>query len=421
VSHAPHVRLRPVESDDVARLWRWRNDPAARAASFDEREIPLDTHREWFEATRRRADRALYIAEADGTAAAALRLDLDGAAAEVSINVAPEWRGRGVGVAALVTLSREAFGVRGLAGLTARVKADNAISRVVFERAGFAPSGGTPGVLHLARTHRPRIVATIQARLGSTRLPGKVLRPAARRPLLAWILDRLRAATELDGVQLATSTAPADDALAAFAAEHGVACVRGSEDDVVQRLGAAACRAGADAIVRITGDCPLVDPAIVDTVVRAFRARPWELDYASNVYPSTFPHGLDVEVLGRALLERLDREIDDAFYRDWFSAFVREHPERFAIVNVEAEVDRHELRWTVDHPEDLVFVDEVFRRLGADGHVFGMGDVLALLEREPALRDINRHLEDPAIVRGIRSHTYHRLLAEREGTHARPA
>jgi len=424
VSRVPDVHLRQAAAGDVLALWRWRNDPATRAASLDEAEIPLEAHTRWFEETLRRPDRVLQVAEIGGVAVGTLRLDVTGSEATVSINVAPEWRGQGVGTAALDALCRDAFGMRGLSRLRARVKPDNASSRRAFERAGFDLAAERVGVLELARTARARVVATIQARLGSTRLPGKVLRSVGGRPLLAWILDRLGAARELDGIVIATSTAPADDALEAFAAEHGVACVRGSEDDVVARLLGAAARWSADAVARITGDCPLVDPGIVDDVVRAFRARAWELDYAGNVYPSTFPHGLDVEVYTRRLLERLDCEIDDPFYRDWFSAYVREHADRFTWVNVtcaDARPGLRALRWTVDHPEDLRFVDEIFRRLGEGGRVFGMGEVLALLEREPALREINRHLEDVTGARGIRSATYHRLREEREGVHARPA
>ncbi|MFQ5932088.1 MAG: hypothetical protein ACE5MM_06755, partial [Nitrospiraceae bacterium] len=211
----------------------------------------------------------------------------------------------------------------------------------------------------------------------------------------------------------AATTGAGGNALASFAANEGIECFRGSEEDVVKRLLGTGIAYSADAVVRISGDCPLIDPEVVDLVTRAFRKGGWQIDYASNVYPSTFPHGLDVEILSLDLLERLDRDVDDPFYRDWFSAYVREHPDDFAMVNVTTPTDLHELRWTVDYPEDLEFVEQVFRYLGPHGERFGMVKVLSLLEQHPELRQINQHLEDRQVVRGIRSATYHHVLAER--------
>lgn len=412
MSAAPSVTLRPAVPGDLLALWRWRNDPDTRRASFDEAPVPLDVHTRWFEDAMRRADRRLYLVRADGADAGVVRLDLTRDEGVVHINVAPEWRGRGVGAAALEALCREASSSLGVSRLTVRVKAGNLASRRAFESAGFTVvSEGDP--LLLARTARLRVVAAIQARLKSARLPGKVLRVVNGRPMLGWIVARLRHAREVDDVVVSTTTADADAAIEEFVASVGVGCFRGSEEDVVSRLLETARKFGADAVVRITADCPLVDPGVVDLVVRTFRRAPAGVEYVSNVYPSTFPHGLDVEVLSRSLLERLDREVDDPFYRDWFSAFIREHPERYMMINVASPADLHELRWTVDHPEDVEFVGRVFDALGPAAESAGMPEMLALLERHPDWRDINRHLEDSVIIRGIRSVTYHRLLAER--------
>jgi spore coat polysaccharide biosynthesis protein SpsF len=412
VKPACRVRLRPAGLTDSVAVWRWRNDPVTRRASLEEGEVPFDEHTRWFTDALGRDDRRLFMVEVPaGEAVGIVRLDGGPPEAVVSINIAPAWRGKGVGTAALRALTHRASAL-GLARLTASIKRGNERSRVVFATAGFTVEGpGDP--LVMARPARARVVATVQARLASSRLPGKVLRVAAGRPLLGWLLERLGGAREVDAIVLATSTADRDDALAAFAADAGVGCFRGSEEDVVQRLLGAADAAAADAVVRITADCPLVDPEVVDRVVRAHRGADRLYEYVSNVFPSTFPHGLDVEVLSRGLLERLDTEITDAFYRDWFSAFIREHPERFDMLNVAAERDLHALRWTVDYPEDLDFVDQVLGRLGATNPRFGMAELVALLEHEPALREVNRRHEDSAIVRGIRSATYHRLVAAR--------
>lgn len=410
----PVVRLRPAGPADRLPVWRWRNDPETRRASFHSAPVTLDEHSRWFEDILRRPDRRLYVLQADGADAGVVRLDMAGQQARVSINIAPEWRGRGVGTRGLRALSREAFGGLGLGRLVAEVKAENAASRAAFARAGYAIAReGDPVIM--ARTERLRVIAAIQARLRSARLPGKVLRPIAGRPVLDWIIRRLRHAKEIDEIVVSTTTASADDAVEGVARAAGVGCFRGSEDDVVDRFLATTRAYAADALVRITADCPLVDPAIVDRLVSAFRERRGATEYVSNVYPSTFPHGLDVEVLSGELLERLDREVEPGFYRDWFSAFVREHPERYTMLNVRHTLDLHEHRWTVDYPEDLAFVDEVVRDLGDAAETSGMADILAVLQRRPELRDINRHLEDSEIIRGIRSATYHWLLAGGRG------
>jgi spore coat polysaccharide biosynthesis protein SpsF len=410
---ASSVTLRPATVQDCLVLWRWRNDPVTRQASLDDAPVPLEAHTRWLEDSLRRDDRRIYIVQAAEAEVGMVRLDLSGSEATVSINISPEWRGQGVGPAALRTLCRQAFGSLALMRLIAQVKAVNYVSRAAFERAGFEVVGGRDPLV-MARTGRLRVVAAIQARLGSRRLPGKVLRVVSGRPLIGWIVSRLCHAREVDAVVVSTSTAPADAALEKFAKSAGVGFFRGSEEDVLSRLLETSREFGADAIVRITGDCPLIDPAVVDLVTGTFRESQGRVEYVSNVYPSTFPQGLDVEVLSRELLERLDREIDDSFYRDWFSAFIREHPERFTMMNVANPVDLHELRWTVDYAEDLEFLGRLLTELGAIAEAAGMEEILAVLRRRPELRDINRHLEDSAIIRGIRSATYHRLLAERE-------
>jgi RimJ/RimL family protein N-acetyltransferase len=148
VSAALRITLRLAVAGDAEALWRWRNDPVTRRASFDEREVPLEAHARWFEEALGRADRRIYIVEADGAAAGMVRLDLAGGEGAVSINLAAEWRGRGIGAEALRLLAREAFGRLRLARVTALVKADNPGSRAAFERAGFSVSrDGDPVVL----------------------------------------------------------------------------------------------------------------------------------------------------------------------------------------------------------------------------------------------------------------------------------
>ncbi len=152
---APAVRLRPALASDAITLWRWRNDPQTRAASFSGVTVELAEHERWLQETLGRADRRLYVAHADGRDVATARLDVQGADAVVSLTVAPEWRGRGIATRVLRALVAEAFGAPGLRRLVARVKPDNAASRAAFERAGFTPAGGDDGELVLVH-ERPR-------------------------------------------------------------------------------------------------------------------------------------------------------------------------------------------------------------------------------------------------------------------------
>jgi RimJ/RimL family protein N-acetyltransferase len=154
VSDPSVVTLRPAAAADGEALWQWRNDPAARRASFDGREIPWEEHADWLARTLGRPDRRLWIVEVAGTPAGMVRLDVEGDCAAVSLNVAPAFRGAGVGPAALARAAGEAFGALGLSTLVARVKVDNPASRAAFERAGFTVTGTGAGVITVRRTRR---------------------------------------------------------------------------------------------------------------------------------------------------------------------------------------------------------------------------------------------------------------------------
>jgi spore coat polysaccharide biosynthesis protein SpsF (cytidylyltransferase family) len=234
-----------------------------------------------------------------------------------------------------------------------------------------------------------RTVAVVQARMGSTRLPGKSLAPVAGRPLLALLLERLARAA-LDDVVVATSTLPGDDVVAAAAAAAGVRAVRGSERDVLDRFHAAARALDADVVVRVTADCPLLDPALVDRLVALRTAE--GLDYAAlpTGDPSTWPgllrwpDGLDAEAMTRATLQAAWEEAIEPYDREHVTLFIKARPGRFAAGWLEPDEDLGHERWTVDHPADLAFVRRVVERM--EGTAFGYADVLALLARDPGLR-----------------------------------
>ena len=241
-----------------------------------------------------------------------------------------------------------------------------------------------------------RVVAVIQARVGSTRLPGKVLLDLAGDAILARCVNRTRRAQTLDEVVIATTAKPADDAIVDLCAERGWPCFRGSEEDLLDRYYQAAVAYQADVVVRITSDCPLIEPEIVDRVVREFLERQPDVDYACNVLPQrTFPRGLDTEVMRFDVLERAWREDLNPAWREHVTPYIQRHPDLFRIHGVTNEVDYSHMRWTVDTPEDLAFVRRIYDHFGHDR--FSWRDVLAVLEGHSEWLEINRHVQQKAV------------------------
>lgn len=236
---------------------------------------------------------------------------------------------------------------------------------------------------------RVRVVAAIQTRMGSTRLPGKVLRPLAGQPMLGWIVARLRACQEVDQVVVSTTVEPRDGAIVEYAQQIQAPSVRGSEQDLIQRLLLTASEFTADALVRITADCPFVDPLVVDELVRVFRAEEREVDFISNNDPPSFPHGLDAEIIPTPTLKRLDAEVRDPYYREWIPLYIRAHRDRFRIRNVSHVKDLSHHRWTVDYPEDLEFACRVFEALGSRVPVFSVDEAVQFLRVHPEIVEIN--------------------------------
>jgi spore coat polysaccharide biosynthesis protein SpsF len=227
--------------------------------------------------------------------------------------------------------------------------------------------------------------AIIQARMGSQRLPGKVLARVAGRPVLAWVIDRVTRARGLDTVIVATTLEAADDAVVDLCRKLGVACFRGSESDVLDRYCQTARAYDLDVIARITADCALIDPEVIDLIVREFETGKW--DYTANTNPPSYPDGLDTEVFSRDSLERAWRDAELKSEREHVTLHIRNHPERYRIGNVTHAQDLSAMRWVVDEPSDLAFVRAIYDALGEKP--FGMREVLQLLSQRPELEQIN--------------------------------
>jgi spore coat polysaccharide biosynthesis protein SpsF len=237
------------------------------------------------------------------------------------------------------------------------------------------------------------VFAIIQARMGSTRLPGKVLKDISGETMLARVIYRVRRAKMVDEVIVATTDNQADEAVVTECERVEVPVFRGSEEDVLDRYYQTAKVYRATAIVRITSDCPLIEPEVVDRTVRAFLDE--GSDYASNGLTPTYPRGLDTEVMTMSALARAWREANEPYQRAHVTPYIYQNPGLFRLLSVRAEGDHSDYRWTVDTPEDLAFVHRIYDYFGHDR--FSWRDVLSVLEQNPQWLELNRHVRQKSV------------------------
>jgi spore coat polysaccharide biosynthesis protein SpsF len=234
-------------------------------------------------------------------------------------------------------------------------------------------------------------VCLVQARMLSTRLPGKVLRDLVGRPMLMQQLERLKACRSIDEIVVATTKHESDDAIAMSGDKAGVRVFRGSEDDVLGRFIGAAHDAHADVVVRVTADCPLIDPGTTDRVVDELTDNAATCDYASNVEPRSFPRGLDVEALFLDTLHRIDRLARTTAEREHVTVTVRsEQGSLFLIRAIEDDVDNSDLRWTVDEERDFALVQRLYEELDLGRVVRPYAEILQHVRANPALSLMNQ-------------------------------
>jgi glutamate-1-semialdehyde 2,1-aminomutase len=233
-----------------------------------------------------------------------------------------------------------------------------------------------------------KIVVIVQARMGSTRLPNKVMKPIDGIPMIELLLSRLARATEVDQIIVATSVDERNLPLVEHVRKLGYICEQGSEHDVLDRYVQAAKNHNADVLVRITGDCPLVDPELVDEVIRRFKIE--DVDYLCNNYPPTYPDGLDIEVCTFKALEQARQETNDKFDREHVTPYLRK-PGKFKIATMQNNEDFSSLRWTVDEPADFEVIKKVFKHFHPRTD-FTWCEILTLQAEQPKLFNINQHL-----------------------------
>lgn len=240
-----------------------------------------------------------------------------------------------------------------------------------------------------------KAVAIIQARMGSTRLPGKVLQPLlGEAPVLDCVINRVGRAKTLHDVVVATTTASRDDAIVDRCRTRGWSWFRGDEDDVLGRYWQAALANNADVVVRVTSDCPLIDPEIIDCHVAKLLEGWRSADFVTNMMRQTFPLGLAVEAMPFDVLARMERLSTTPYLREHVTTLAYERPELFLVEHVLHGVDLSGMRWTVDTPEDLAFVRRIFGHFGQDH--FSWREVLSVLTRHPEWAEINRNVSSQA-------------------------
>ena len=235
-----------------------------------------------------------------------------------------------------------------------------------------------------------KIIATVEARMTSTRLPGKVLLDAGGQPMLAHLINRLKSVSSLDGVVLATTTNQTDDILEEFSRKMKIGCYRGSEDDVMSRVIGAAESVNADIIVEITGDCPIIDPEIIEQVIRVFKEN--DVDYVSNAHVRSYPDGMDVQVFPLEVLKRSSVMTSDPLDHEHVTLHIRNNPEIFSRIHLVSPPETHwpELGLTLDEPNDYELLKKIISHFEKSKPFFSCRDVVSLLRNKPEWVEINK-------------------------------
>lgn len=233
--------------------------------------------------------------------------------------------------------------------------------------------------------------AVIQARMGATRLPGKVMLDILGKPVLWHVVDRVSKALLIDGLVVATTTKPEDDILEKFCRKNNISIFRGSEEDVLDRYYHCAKKYNMENIVRITADCPLHDPQVIDLVIEIYENGNY--DYISNIDPPSYPDGIDVEVFSFSALENAWNNAKMSSEREHVTAYIRKNINLFRAGNVLNKIDFSGLRWTLDQEEDFKFIQTVYKELdGLNNGLFYMNDILELINRHPELLKTNSNI-----------------------------
>ncbi|MBM4171224.1 MAG: acylneuraminate cytidylyltransferase [Ignavibacteria bacterium] len=239
-------------------------------------------------------------------------------------------------------------------------------------------------------------IAIVQARYGSTRLPGKIFKEIVNKPMLWHVINRLSDSKLIDKIVIATTTNEEDDLTENFCIENDIEYYRGSSENVLERYFESAKKFNADIIIRITSDCPLIDPDIIDEMLNIF-SNEGKVDYLSNVQERTFPRGLDTEIFSFQALEKAFLNSSKKFEQEHVTPFIYSHPELFTIKNHKCMQDYSFHRWTVDTEEDFQLIAKIYNHLYNPEKNFLLDDILKLFDKYPELIKINEGIKQKSL------------------------
>ncbi|MBM7615378.1 spore coat polysaccharide biosynthesis protein SpsF [Alkaliphilus hydrothermalis] len=240
-----------------------------------------------------------------------------------------------------------------------------------------------------------KVVVIIQARMGSTRLPGKVMKQIAGKTVLEHVVDRIRQSKLVNEVVIATTIKDDDLAIVKESERLGVSCFRGSEEDVLSRYYYAAKESNAEIVVRITSDCPLIDPAVLDEMLVKFIGlyERREVDYLSNTLQRTFPRGLDAEIFPFEILEKIFNEAKQDYEREHVTPYIYQNPDQFKLVGFKNHHDYSDYRLTLDTEEDLMVITKIYENLCVDDKIVYQDEVIKFMENNPDIKAINESIK----------------------------
>jgi len=238
-----------------------------------------------------------------------------------------------------------------------------------------------------------RTLIIVQARMTSTRLPGKVMKIVCGKPLLEHLVNRLKRVKCADQIVIATTVNETEDIIVALCKKLDISYYRGSEGDVLGRYYEAAVKYGGEVIIRITSDCPVIDPEVVDCLINFFTNNIEKYDYVSNTLERTYPKGMDAEVISFNALKEAHFNAYDPFDREHVTPFIKKRPQQFRLYNILYKADMSKCRWTVDTPEDLELISKIFESLCYQNPFFSLNDIFSLLDCNPEWAAINAHIE----------------------------
>lgn len=238
-----------------------------------------------------------------------------------------------------------------------------------------------------------RTVIIVQARMGSTRFPGKVLKEVLGKPLLGYLIERLKAVKQADDFIIATTDNPKDQVIVDYCGSQNAKCFRGSEENVFKRYLEAGEYTLADTVVRITADCPIIDPLIVDQIITYYLNHYQEVDYISNALMRTFPYGMEVEVFSMKSLRKAAKGKLTSDDKEHVTPVFYLHPKKFSCLNIESSKNLSKYRLTVDTPEDFNLVKHVIEALYPQNPLFSLDEIIVLLKEHPKWLKLNAHVQ----------------------------